>query len=240
MTFAEKVMLAYFDFAYNPVYDFVTARFSCYQKLQQNCVSKLQLEDNDKVLCVGLGTGNEVFHILERNKNVGIVGVDCSKTALWKAYKKALKLGKEIDVLVMDARHLEFASGSFDKVLCLHVMDFIEENGQVTTEILRVLKEGGQFVITYPSRKEGANLGLNLLKDSIRRSIDRRKHPIRAFSELLVQMVAGTVYLPLLLRPKKRSYQRHELEAIITELATGDFQIEEDIVYQDFIVYGRK
>jgi len=31
-----------------------------------------------------------------------------------------------------------------------------------------------------------------------------------------------------------------ELEAKITELTTRDFQIEEDAIYQDFIVHGRK
>ncbi|GAH52079.1 unnamed protein product, partial [marine sediment metagenome] len=50
----------------------------------------------------------------------------------------------------------------------------------------------------------------------------------------------GIVYLPLLFRPKQKSYSRRELEVMITQLTTADFQIEEDPVYQDFIVYGTK
>jgi len=50
----------------------------------------------------------------------------------------------------------------------------------------------------------------------------------------------GIVYLPLLFRLKKRFYSLAQLEAIITESTTGDFQIEEEPVYQDFIVYGKK
>ena len=103
-----SLMKAYFNFAYNPVYDFVVGRLNLYRKLQEECVNKLELEDNDKVLCVGLGTGNEVFHILKMNGNVSIVGVDYSQTALRKAHRKALAWGKEIEVLPMDARHLEF------------------------------------------------------------------------------------------------------------------------------------
>jgi len=240
LTSGTRLMKAYFDFIYNPVYDFTTARLNRYRKLQERCVGKLELEDNDRVLCVGLGTGNELFHILEMNRNVGIVGIDYSHTALQKAYKKALVLGKEIEVLTMDARCLEFTTGSFDKVLCIHVMDFVEENEKVTAEILRILKDGGQFVITYPSDKEGARLGFNLLKDNIRHNIDSGKHRVIAFSKCLIQMLAGIVYLPLLLRPKKRTYSHQELGAIVTELTAGDFQIEEDPVYQDFIVYGRK
>jgi len=232
-------MQTYFNIAYNQVYDFTTARLNRYQELQDRCISRLELRDNDEVLCVGMGTGNEVVHILGMNRNVNIVGVDYSNTALQKAHRKVLRLGKEIDVLTMDARCLQFGARSFDKVLCLHVMDFIEENREVTSEILRVLKKGGQFVITYPSNKEGPRLGFNLLKDSVSYSI-KSSNRFRSFLTLAVQIVAGTVYLPLLFRPKRKSYSRAELEAMIAGLTTGDLQIEEDPVYQDFIVYGRK
>jgi len=240
MSFTGKLIQAYFNYAYNAVYDFTTARLSHYRTLQERCVGKLEFEGKDRVLCVGLGTGNEILHILQMNGNVGIIGVDYSSTALRKAYEKVFRLGKEIELFLMDARKLEFPAGSFDKVLCLHVMDFVAENTEATSEILRVLKKWGQFVITYPSDKEGPKLGLNLLKDSIRNNLGSGKHRIRVLSELLAQMLVGIVYLPLLFRPKKRSYSRHELQTMISELTTGDFQIEEDSVYQDFIVYGRK
>ena len=237
---STKLMKVYFDFIYNPVYDFTTAKLAPYHTLQTRCINKFKFDDGDKVLCVGVGTGNEIVRIWEMNRNVGIAGIDCSNTALKKTRKKALRSGSDVETFVMDARCLEFTTGSFDKVLCIHVMDFVEENEKVTDEILRVLKDGGQFVITYPSEKEGARLGFNLLKDSIRHNLGSRKHRIRAFLEFVVQMVVGLAYLPVLLRPKKRSYSRRELEAIIAELTTRDFQIEEDAVYQDFIVYGRK
>ncbi len=240
MNLGSRMMQAYFNYAYNPVYDFTTARLNRYRRLQERCVGKLELEDNDRVLCVGLGTGNEIFHILEMNRNISIVGVDYSHTALQKAYKKALALGKRIEVLTMDARNLEFAAGNFDKAICLHVMDFVEENEKVTDEILRVLKDGGQFVITYPSGREGARLGVNLLSDSVRHSISSGKHRIRVLSESLARVLVGVLYLPLLLRANKKTYSCHELEAMFTELTARDFQIEEDAVYQDFIVYGRK
>ena len=233
-------MQVYFNFAYNSVYDFTTARLNRYRQLQRRCISKLQFRDNDRVLCVGLGTGNEIFPILEMNGNVKIVGVDYSSNALNKAYRKAVKLGKAIDLMPMDAQRLGFPAGSFDKAICLHVMDFIVDTGGATNEILRVLKVGGQFVITYPSDKEGLRLGLKLLSDSFLNSTACGKNRIWAMSELLVQMLAGTVYLPLLLRPKKRTYSHQELEAIINGRTIGDFQIEEDPVYQDYIVYGIK
>jgi ubiquinone/menaquinone biosynthesis C-methylase UbiE len=240
MNTTQKLMQAYFNYVYNPVYDFTTGRLNRYRQLQERCVDKLELRDKERVLCIGVGTGNEILHILHRNKNVSIVGVDYSCTALQKANRKALALGKKIELLIMDVRHLDFAAGSFDKVLCIHVMDFVQENGEVTGEILRVLKPGGQFVITYPSDKEGPRLGISLLSDSIRHGINSGKYYMRALLECLVQMLVGIVYLPLLCRPKQKSYSRSEVEAMLTYSTDGDFQIEEDTVYQDFIVYGKK
>jgi hypothetical protein len=119
-------------------------------------------------------------------------------------------------------------------------MDFVQENKKVTGEILRVLKPGGQFVITYPSDKEGPRLGIGLLSDNVRYSINSGKHRARALLECLPQMLVSFVYLPLLCRPKRKSYSRSELEVMLTRSTTGDCQIEEDTVYQDFIVYGKK
>lgn len=240
MNITGKLMHAYFNYAYNPVYDFTTGRLNRYRQLQERCVDKLKLEDKERVLCIGVGTGNEIPHVLHKNRNVSIVGVDYSYTALQRAYRKALASGKKIELLIMDARHLEFTHGSFDKVLCIHVMDFVQENEKVTDEILRVLKPGGRFVITYPSAKEGPRLGISLLSDSIRHGINSGKYHMRALAECLAQVLAGIVYLPLLYRPKRKSYSRSELEAMLTRSTDGDFQVEEDTVYQDFIVYGKK
>jgi len=240
MSIAEKLLQAYFNIAYNPVYDFITARFHRYRELQHRCISKLDFKDNDKVLCVGIGTGNEISHVMEMNGKVNIVGIDYSKAALRRAYNKALRLGKEIEALIMDARNLEFAAGSFDKVICLHVMDFIEDSGKVTNEIFRVLKDGGQFVMTYPSGREDPGLGGGLIRDNIRCAISVGKHPARAFIESIGPMLASIVYLPLLLRQKQRAYCRNELEDMITQSTVADIWIEEDPVYRDFIVYGRK
>lgn len=181
---------------------------------------------------------SEILHIFRNNRNVSIVGIDYSHTALQKARRKAV--GREIALLIMDARHLQFPEGSFEKILCLHLMDFVQDRVGVTSEILRVLKVGGRFVITYPSDKEGPRLGISLLRDNVRHSINSGKHCVKALSVSLAQMLPGIVYLPLLCRPKQKSYSRGELEAMLTQSTTGEFQIEEDAVYKDFIVYGEK
>jgi ubiquinone/menaquinone biosynthesis C-methylase UbiE len=190
------------------------------------------------MLCVGVGTGNEIPYILNENGETEIVGVDTSERALRRAYRKGLKCGKEITVLKMDAQNLRYHAASFNKVLCLHVMDFVEDDRKATKEILRVLEKGGQFVITYPSEKEGIKLGVNLLKDSLRHNINSGKF-IRVLPQLLAQMGVGIFYLPLLFRAKQRSYSRQDLIALFTELKLRDFWIEEYSTYNDFIVHGK-
>ena len=242
MRLAERFVRAYFDSVYNIAYDFTTARLKRFQKLQASCVDRLELADGGQVLCVGLGTGNEIKHILTKNREACVTGIDYSKTALKKAVQKAVSMGREIDVHLMDARQLDFPSGSFDRVVCIHVMDFLgnaRDQEKATAEIMRVLKKGGEFVITYPSGKE-QKLGNSLLKDAFRGYVSEGKHPFVAFWKLAVQMVTALVYLPLLSRTKKSFYSRGKLEAMLGRTKGVDFQIEEYPVYQDLIAHGRK
>jgi len=236
LALSERILRAYFDCAYNPAYDLTTARISRYRTLQLRCVQKLRPGRGDRILCVGMGTGNEVLHILKAQPDVEVVGIDQSRSALRKARKKALESGKRMDVSTMDACHLAFASGSFDSVLCIHVTDFVHDRRQLTSEALRVLKAGGRFVVTYPAGGEGAGLGLDLLRDSV----GGLRHPIQWLLRLLTYVLAACVYLPLLFRPNKRPVSREELYALIGGLAASDLEAEEDLVYRDFIVCGTR
>ena len=235
----RALLRGYFDLVYNPVDDFISARLATYQRLQRACVTKLEFFDGDRVLCAGVGTGNEVVQVFGMGKNVSVVGVDYSDSALEKAYRKAIMLGKRIQVLPMDIQSLKFSTGSFDKVLCLHVMDWVDDDIRATGEIIRVLKDGGQFVITYPSGRESMGQGLNVLWDSIRHNGKSKRFGMlyRIFSTALM---GGIVYLPLFFRSKRRSYSREELKKVFFKLTDGNFQIEEYPIYNDFIIYGRK
>ena len=153
--------------------------------------------------------------------------------------KKALSLGVTVEVLIMDVRELKFPTGSFDKAICLHVTDFLDGDDQATAEIMRVLKRGGEFVITYPSEKDGSQLGINLLKDSFRKNMSSG-NGLKGVSRFLAQILAGTAYLPLLLRTKKRKYSNEELQNMFAKLVNGSLSIDSYPMYQDFIVYGRK
>ncbi|MDO8491814.1 MAG: methyltransferase domain-containing protein [Dehalococcoidia bacterium] len=240
MGIGDRTLGFYFNYIYNPLYDYTTARTSPYRRLQQSCIERLDLQPGCRVLCVGIGTGNEIPAILNKNSRVGLAGVDMSRQALNRAANKASKLGKEIELHRMDAGKLEFAGESFDRVLCLHLTDFVPDSTRVTAEVIRVLKAGGRFVVTYPSGSGsfglladiGKNIGRNL----------RRGRPGEAAKELAA-IVGGTfLYGPtaLWLRGRRRFHKREGLEEMLAAMPLTEYSIEEDTLYQDFIVCGRK
>lgn len=230
-------MATYFDLVYTPVYDFTTSQLSSYRRLQNTCIDRLQIAAGDTILCVGVGTGNEILGILERKEQVEITGIDLSPRALNRAHHKATKRNKKIKLLQMNASKLAFADESFDKVFCFHVMDFVENSPAVAGEIVRVLKKNGQFVASYPSASEGLGMGVNLLKEHLRLNSSSRKNLPKLFFRFFV---TGIVYLPLLARGNHRSYASAELETLFASLNLQEFHLEEDTVYQDLVVHGRK
>lgn len=236
MGLATRLMRFYFDFAYNRVYDSTTARAPSYLRLQEACLGKFHFQPGDRVLCIGVGTGNEIVRILEMDGGVEIVGTDTSPKALQRASRKAARMDKDVKLLRMDACELQFDSESFDKVFCFHVMDFVGDGPGATREMVRVLKRGGWFVVTYPSAREGIRMGASILKANL----NRDSRSLKARARLLLAFAAGIVYVPLLFRGNRRSYDPSDLEAMFSGLGVTGLNIERDALYQNLIVYGQK
>jgi len=243
-TLNEKFTRWYFDTVYNPCYDFTTARFGRYRQLQERCLAKLSFSTPGRtgnVLCVGAGTGNEITRILRLDPDAEITAIDYSTRALEKARQKAEAAGKDIKALPMDARQLEFPQGTFERVLCIHVMDFLSDSEAATAEIVRVVKKGGEFVITFPSDNEGPGLGKAFFEDSVSEDKARGRNLTVAYLRATGKLLMGFVYLPLYMRKGKKVYSRPQLEARFKKFGSAiQFDMEEEAVYRDFIVHGTK
>lgn len=240
MGIKDKFVQAYINHVYNRFYDFTTARINYYPTLQRYCISRLNIQDNDSILCVGLGTGNELIRILEHNKKVEITGIDLSEVALQKASRKSNIPGSKVTLSCMDAKNLSFSDQSFNKVTCIHVMDFVDDWKAVTGEIVRVLKKNGHFVITFPSQNEGLRLGVNLVKESAHHHTNPGKKIFATVTSSISLLLGGIVYLPLMFRRNHRSFTVSELTGIMGIHDNVTYAIEEDSCYLDFIVYGEK
>jgi SAM-dependent methyltransferase len=168
-----------------------------------------------------------------------VVGVDLSESALDRARRKARGLGKP-ELRIMDARSLDFGDGVFDRVLCVHVLDFVDPVERVIGEVMRVLRSGGRFVVTLPSDKEDAAMGGALFGDQVRGSLRAGKTPLRLVAEMLILVPVGLLYLPLLFRPRRKAFTREQAAALFDGRGLRALAMEEEHTYQDLILAGSK
>ncbi len=226
----------YFNHIYTPVYDFTTARLAVYDTLHGMCIDSLEFHESDRVLCVGVGTGNELLRILQKNPGASLTGIDFSPRALKKARKKT----NDICFSVMNAEKLGFRDESFDVVLCIHVTDFVNDVPALTSEILRVLKKGGRFVITWPSDGQSASFGLSLLKPGFSHGSLSGKNSFVLFFGSLTRVFASVVYLPLMLRFFRKAFSEKEIRELLGKMGNTTLNISVFDTYHDYIVSGRK
>ena len=230
----------YFDLVYNPLYDATTARFSRYKTLQQKCIKALDLEEARSLLCVGLGTGNELVAALRAAAQIRVSGLDLSPFALAASRRKLREMGRTADLQIMDVTRIRHPDGSFDRVLCMHVLDFVDETAAAVREIVRVLSPGGRFVLTFPSRLEGTALGIALARDEVRTALRAGRHQIAVVTDLLFKFIMGFVYVPLLARTGHHAFSEHQVHGLLEGLPVCGLAIEEEQAYQDLIVTGVK
>ncbi len=231
---------AYFNSVYTPIYDATTARFSRYRDLQRRCLEALELDRARSMLCVGLGTGNEAAAALGTAPHLSLTGIDLSPNALAASRRKLRRMQRTADLRRMNAESLSFGDQTFDAVMCMHVLDFVDSAERAVGEAVRVLRPGGRFVATFPSRPEGTALGLTLATDHVRAALRSGRHPLAVAAELIARFTIGLLYVPLLARGGQRSFSQEQIRRLMGRLPVRHLHIQEARAYQDFIVAGER
>lgn len=100
-----------------------------------------------RVLEVGVGTGLSLEHYAG---HLRVTGIDYSEAMLRRAQARVARRGlRHVEALrQMDARALDFPDQSFDVVAAMHVLSVVPDPQLVMKEIARVLRPGGQVIIT--------------------------------------------------------------------------------------------
>lgn len=100
-----------------------------------------------RVLEVGVGTGLSLASYTPENR---VTGIDASPEMLEKAKRRVQEknLQPVQDLVLMDAREMEFPDDHFDVVTAMHILSVVPEPERVMSEICRVCRPGGQVVIT--------------------------------------------------------------------------------------------
>jgi len=114
---------------------------------------QIPLRAGMRVLDAGCGSGR---HLCEsfRTPGVEVAGVDLNRADLGKAKGFLSLIAREQKgrwiVAQADVTKLPFADGSFDVVICSEVLEHIQDNRTAVAELVRVLKPGGDLVVTVP------------------------------------------------------------------------------------------
>jgi 2-polyprenyl-3-methyl-5-hydroxy-6-metoxy-1,4-benzoquinol methylase len=101
------------------------------------------------VLDVAAGTGRLSLALLRQWGFRGrVVGLDMSRAMLALASAKTQGQRHRAAWVRQDAMCLPFASGRFDAVTCIEALEFMPQPSAVLTELARVLRPGGQLLIS--------------------------------------------------------------------------------------------
>src|SRR5579859_255129 len=147
----DQVASAYGRWA--PVYDLV---FGPVFRQGRRAAIDVAERIGGRILEVGVGTGISLPGYAPANR---VYGVDISEPMLEKARRRvnALNLNHVEAIEVMDAEKLDFPDNAFDVVVAQYVITSVPNPEQALDEFARVVRPGGEIVITT---RVGAEQGL--------------------------------------------------------------------------------
>jgi ubiquinone/menaquinone biosynthesis C-methylase UbiE len=122
-----------------PLYD----KGRAFRDSGQRLVNYLPIKSGDNILDIATGTGAVLIPAAHRTGPKGrVTGIDISDNMLYQARLEAEKDGlNNIDLLKMDAEHLEFSDASFDVLTCAFAIFYFPRTA--LAEMYRVCKLGG-------------------------------------------------------------------------------------------------
>ncbi|AZA60560.1 class I SAM-dependent methyltransferase [Chryseobacterium indoltheticum] len=115
-------------------------------------IKTLLIEDDEHILEIGHGNAGHLKSILNKAKDLTYTGIDISETMSKEAQNLNTEFKDQADFILYEGRKLPFEDEVFDKIFTVNTVYFWENPVEFLSEIYRVLKNTGTFVLTFAQR----------------------------------------------------------------------------------------
>ncbi len=103
------------------------------------------VQPGERALDVGCGTGD--YTLALARQGVQAIGIDLAPAMLAVATRKAKAIGLPVEYLWGTAETLPFPAESFNLVVSVTTLEFVNSPPAVVAEMMRVLRPGGRLVV---------------------------------------------------------------------------------------------
>lgn len=128
----------------------------CHSPIASWGFSKLSMRNNLNILDIGCGGGKNIATWLRKSKNSHVTGLDYSEVSVDESSKKnkwAIKRNR-CEILRGNVAEMPFSDNTFDCVSAFETIYFWPGLEECFTEVNRVLKHGGIFMVCNGSDGE--------------------------------------------------------------------------------------
>ena len=134
-----------------------------------------QIDWKDRqVLDLGCAGGFMAEALDERG--AAVIGIDPAEDAIAAARAHAEQTGRRITYDVGVGEALPYADQAFDAVVCVDVLEHVQDLEQVIREVARVLRPGGMFLFDTINRNPLSRLATITVAEDILRLLPRGTH----------------------------------------------------------------
>jgi len=110
-------------------------------------LARQTIQNISKYLDLGCGNGSLTFEIAKIFRCTEIWGVDIDEEALNKASMRGIKILK-VD---LNTQKVPLSDETFDLVTAFDVIEYLWNTDNLISEVYRLLKRGGYFILTTPN-----------------------------------------------------------------------------------------
>ncbi|MEO1641558.1 MAG: bifunctional 2-polyprenyl-6-hydroxyphenol methylase/3-demethylubiquinol 3-O-methyltransferase UbiG [Pseudomonadota bacterium] len=126
------------------------------------------------VLDLGCAGGFMAEALAERGATV--TGIDPAAEAIAAAKAHAAEMGRDIRYDVGVGEALPYGEDAFDAVVCVDVLEHVQDLQQVINEVMRVLKPGGLFLYDTINRNPLARFATITMAEDVLRLLPKGTH----------------------------------------------------------------